>query len=265
MIINIFSVFFLIKNISIRYFNIPLLIFLLFIFFSAELKVIIFITCFTFFSIVFSKLKNRYIFFNALIFYFLLAFFLLVKSNTNLQKYNFFSSYALKDRVDHFINNDYNYLINEFNKKHKNIFVKDLLEKKDIQSKSLTSRVTNYLFFVEQLKESSTHEIFFGRGAFFNGRFYFHNFFLDIVIKFGLLSFIIWFFYLFLFAFKYFLLIKKNLLKFLFSIHFYCFYLFFYFNLSFAAWNSKFLFSFLGISYFLINSKKSLIIKKTYL
>ena len=257
MIINIFSVFYLIKNISVRFFNIPLLSFILFIFFSAELKIIFFIICFIVISLIVSKFKNRYVNANSLIIFFISIIFFLSKVPGVNKKFNFFSTYSLNARIEHFIENDYSILKKNYNEKEFNIFSNDQIHQIDKQSKSLSSRITSYLLFYKQISESNLTEFLFGRGPFFNGRFYFHNFYLDIFIKFGFIPILMWVFYTLLFAVKYVFLIKKDLNKFLFSTHFYCFFLFIYFNVSFAAWHSKFLFAFLGISYFLIKHKKS--------
>jgi len=256
MIINIFTVFYLIKNISIRFLNLPLLIFILFIFFSSELKIILFIFCFSLLSLFISKFKNRYIISNVLIIFFISIYFFLAKVPGPNEKFEYFSTYALKSRINHFLANDFNSLFKNYNEKDFHIFLEDEVNQINQTSKSLSSRVANYGLFAKQVLESSALQFFFGHGAFFNGQFYFHNFFLDIFIKFGFLTFIAWVLYSLFFLSKYFSLIKKNFSKFLFTPHFYCFFLFLYFNLSFPAWHSKILFTFLGISYFLIKHSK---------
>jgi hypothetical protein len=256
MIINIFTVFYLIKNISIRFLNLPLLISILFIFFSSELKIILFIFCFSLLSLFISKFKNRYIISNVLIIFFISIYFFLAKIPGPNEKFEYFSTYTLKSRINHFLAHDFNSLYKNYNEKDFHIFLEDEVNQINQMSKSLSSRVANYGLFAKQVFESSALQFFFGHGAFFNGQFYFHNFFLDIFIKFGFLTFMAWVLYYLFFLSKYFSLIKKNFSKFLFTPHFYCFFLFLYFNLSFPAWHSKILFTFLGISYFLIKHSK---------
>jgi hypothetical protein len=256
MIINIFTIFYIIKNISIQFFKVPLLILILFIFLSSELKIIFFIYCFVLLSLFITKFKNKHVILNSLIIFFISILFFSAQIPGVNKKFEYFSTYAVKSRVNHFFTNDLLYLHNNYNKKDFNTFLKDEVVQIDKQSKSLSSRVANYGLFAKQVLESNTLQFFFGHGAFFNERFYFHNFFLDIFIKFGFLCFVLWALYSLFFLSKYFSLIKKNFSKFLFTPHFYCFFLFLCFNVSFPAWHSKILFSFLGISYFLINHSK---------
>ena len=260
MIINIITILLIIRNFNKFFLSVSLLGLILSLFITAELKNIFFLLSFVIISFLFNY-KNKYTVINSFIIFFIFFSLIPFKYSSN-EDYKYFSTYNLSNRIQSFYKEDYLFISNYEKVKETSspiTTIDPLIEIDDHikLDKSLTSRYFSYKKFFYIIKNASGKNLLFGQGVNFNYQFYYHNLFLDIFIKHGLFGLIFFIFPIIFLIRNYFFIAKENLFAFLQSYHFCFIYLLYIHLISFASWNTKFLFSFISISYLLINKKKN--------
>ena len=252
MILNIFSILLIIKNFNKVNLSIPLVILILFLFVSAEIKIIFFLLSFILILLLLNY-NNKFTVINSFIIFFI--FFSVMQFEYNPNKiYKYFSIYNFNNRVSSIIKDDFQYL-NLYKQEEKKTESLEQIEQHINLNKSITTRFFSYKKFFHIINDSTILNFLFGHGIGFENQFYYHNFLLDSIIKVGFFGLIIFILPLILMIRNYFFIAKKNFVEFLQSYHCFVLFLLYIHLMSFPAWNTKFLFSFIAISYLSINKK----------